>query len=157
MQELVPQSFVNTSLGKAFCFHILITSVLNWLDVLWWNDPSLPIFLLQQLIWIYMWIYSVSLCNNQCSTFPNRKNLTQPKKSSRQPITTLQSPTWQWSISEQVVWNASLRPRVKFHNPSMTCRSCKLKTKQKTPESQDPREESIYPNWNPILTKWKFI
>lgn len=127
---------------KRFLFpYSLSKSVLNWPDVLWWNGPSnsLLIFLLQQL----MWIYSVSLCSDQCITLPNRENPTWSEESKSNP-----SPSYGHLCDTELLWNKSyemlpLDPvkellritGVKFHNPSMAFRICQLKTKKPKPNT----------------------
>lgn len=91
---------------------------------------------LQQL----MWIYSVSLCSDQCTTLPNRGKAWHDQRKVRGDP----SPSCHLYDIE-VLWNKSyemlpLDPvkelvgvtRAKFHHPSMAFRICQVKRKQPT-------------------------
>lgn len=120
---------------KNFLFpYSLGKSVLNWLDVLWWNGPSnsLLISLLQQL----MRIYSVSLCSDQCHNSSKKGKIWCDQRKVRgnpspsychlHDTEVLQTKSYEMlplDPVKELVWIT----RVKFHNPSMAFRTCQLK------------------------------
>lgn len=123
---------------KTFLFpYSLDKSVLNWLDVLWWNGPSNSLFisLLQQL----MRIYSVSLCSDQCHNSPKQGKSDVIRGNSEATHHRLiaiymtlkyDKPTHEM-LPLDPVKELVRRTRVKFRNPSMAFRTCQVKKKKK--------------------------